>query len=447
MRTTFPILLALAAGIALPAAGQTLPANPFFGDTRDIAVTPGGSVLCLSASAGLADYDGTDWKMVEMAPLADGQRIAASRNGHVVIVQLDSGIRIATPDGVWSQNLRLPDVGPYTHRYYDAAVTATGTVWVVSALEIPRPPVNGTPSVIQCSEVSKYEDGRWTTWRSRSPLEDVTAGSQDLGTSASLSRLAIHTDSSVWVAGRAGIDLTTLRMEGGLVHWNGTDWDSFTLPTSATHGVFVTDMAVDPDGTVWIARRGDNTSGVEGSLLSWDGSTFSMRSRLDGWLSDIPQLPEGPVWITGIAYHDGSFWFSTNTLGVLAWDGRQVRQYTSANGLDFTTALDAVAVDSTHGIWSSSVANAGVQRLTLPSTSVVAGPGIARITAVDGTVVIPATGTVRSVHCTDVNGRAMIVNHTSDGSSVRVRLEGLRPGMYTCAVETASGLWTCIVLR
>ncbi|MBT8164463.1 MAG: hypothetical protein HKO82_08955 [Acidimicrobiia bacterium] len=102
-----------------------------------------------------------------------------------------------------------------------------------------------------------------------------------------------------------------------LLEYDGTDWDVVTVTPSEIHGgnAWATDMAVAPDGTLWVASWEE--------LLSFDGEVWSRFTAVDGLpsgrINSVAAAPNGDVWVGtqnslrgdpsgGVGRYDGTSW-------------------------------------------------------------------------------------------------------------------------------------------
>ncbi|MBN1178919.1 MAG: PKD domain-containing protein [Anaerolineae bacterium] len=114
--------------------------------------------------------------------------------------------------------------------------------------------------------------------------------------------------------------------DGDLVHHTAAQTVAHAVPM----GSAVRDVAVAPDGSVWV--------GTENGVGRFDGATWS--NWLAGeWVDSVAVGPDGTVWCAppaGLARYDGTIWTA----------------FTAADGLP-ASRFTALAVDETGAVWGA----------------------------------------------------------------------------------------------
>ncbi len=125
-----------------------------------------------------------------------------------------------------------------------------------------------------------------------------------------LTSVAAASASDAWAVG-------TDKSGAVVLHWNGRNWCKVSFPGQAT--AIVSSVAVEPDGTAWLAAGLPNSSGIYQSLVEeWNGKAWHVvNTGLDGGaLSVVRVSASGDVFVAGsgitsnniVAYeHDGTW--------------------------------------------------------------------------------------------------------------------------------------------
>ncbi len=201
-------------------------------------------------------------------------------------------------------------------------------------------------------------------------------------------------------------DLWISTYGGGLTHYNGTDWTTYT-PVEGIGDRWVYDVEFDRDGTLWIATwkglsvlkdgafttytEGDGLIdkwvydieidadgiiwvGTEGGLARFDGNTFTNYTHADGLGADIPESERKQVMQTEAAHHRvagksnlgynpnyvlsialdkaGVKWIGTWGAGLSRFDGKNWKTYTAKDGLG-GNFIHALEIDPEGTLWAA----------------------------------------------------------------------------------------------
>lgn len=174
------------------------------------------------------------------------------------------------------------------------------------------------------------------------------------------SRLACGKGSEYWVS-----------MTGGVAHWNGSAWKSFSMrdvaPDAGTTSVF--DIAVGGNGMVWVAMAGGVVAMHEAGqwTVFKEGKGFDKRypfTRIYTGTKDQVLIPAGAAvlafndgkWqpVSGMAHFsafaigpDGKRWTASGRKLVM-YDGDRKAEH------DLGHSIRAIAVDATGAVWVAS---------------------------------------------------------------------------------------------
>ncbi|MDJ0962049.1 MAG: hypothetical protein QNJ88_15445, partial [Acidimicrobiia bacterium] len=159
-------------------------------------------------------------------------------------------------------------------------------------------------------------------WDLENAAPSVFSEADGLG-SPSVSHVAVASDGTVWAVG----DSWLARYDGSWALVDGVDADRLTP---------VGDLAVGPDGAVWVAAEGTALVRVDA-----DGATTH----------PLPEdLGEGAEWMRSIAVDgSGTVWMSVIRSGVLAFDG-EWRHHGVLDGLP-SVMMGNVAVAPDETVW------------------------------------------------------------------------------------------------
>jgi len=158
---------------------------------------------------------------------------------------------------------------------------------------------------------------------------------------------------------------------GGLTLFDGAERKTYTTANSAIPSNYLTSVAVDKQGRVWIGTLGYGVARLENeqwskySFTSNYISTLALDANGNPWVAnnDGVFFFDGRAWARltqamGLASHrvnaiafarDGRVWLGTDA-GVTVFDGKTLRTYTQADGLA-DNVVRAIAVDAQNRVW------------------------------------------------------------------------------------------------
>jgi hypothetical protein len=109
--------------------------------------------------------------------------------------------------------------------------------------------------------------------------------------------------------------------------WNGSAWSALTLPAPGYHNRQFTSVIMHYNGSAWTqAAVGDNSGlldvdalspadawalAADGSVLNWDGSTWTAKTQLASGNTVLTALSATDVWVGGVVsvtHYNGSSW-------------------------------------------------------------------------------------------------------------------------------------------
>lgn len=168
-----------------------------------------------------------------------------------------------------------------------------------------------------------------------------------------------------------------------LLQFDGNDWTVLPVSDAETHGdgasAWATDIAVAPDGTLWIASWEE--------LLRYDGTTWDRFTADDGLpqgaINSVAVAPDGDVWVGtsegfegqpagGLGRFDGAAWTIFDTTEGL-YDNAVTALETASDGTVW--AVHSATSDPTAG---GELATGGISRFdgTTWSSTVIANVGV-----------------------------------------------------------------------
>lgn len=168
--------------------------------------------------------------------------------------------------------------------------------------------------------------------------EPFTGGPSDGGIKAeqildnySVTAIAFGIDGTAWVG----------TLNQGLIRYTPTE----TIVYNSTNSIInttspINDIAVDPDGNIWIATNG---------LIKFNGTDFTLYNSAN---SDIPVDLIKSV----AADMDGNVWFTSNTSdagGLVKYDGATFTVYTPSNSDLPDNVAKNIYVDFNNNVWVS----------------------------------------------------------------------------------------------
>lgn len=153
------------------------------------------------------------------------------------------------------------------------AVDRNGTVWAGGASSGWFPDwTNG---------LARYDGRAWETVR---PL----GGSADVG----VQKVAVAPNGDVWVALDGAYDSAGNALRPpAIARWDGTSWTVFGQEDGLTPGAYFQDLAVAPDGTVWVSTYN--------GLARFDGARWTLLFPGHGFGGRISVAPDGTIFAVG----------------------------------------------------------------------------------------------------------------------------------------------------
>ncbi len=262
----------------------------------------------------------------------------------------------------------------------------------------------------------EHQAEEWTAYTS----SEVPLLGEELGD------LAVSPDGAVWVA--VGND--------GLLHYDD-GWAEVTAPPGMQTWPWTASLAVAPNGTVWAALQ------LSEGVVAYDGATWSRYTQADGLpgpLSNLAVAPDGTVWVGGEAIH-GDPEGDVLAGGLAHFDGASWTSYSVDDGLLSNEANVVAGPDGTvwaiHPELSAEIAEAlgvppqpaGLSRfdgITWTTYPDVAADGGGAVVSVDGTLWM---GSSQGVIGFDGSGITQLhVTIDSNPSAVRYPAIALTPG-------------------
>ncbi|MFI7642495.1 hypothetical protein [Nonomuraea sp. NPDC049400] len=251
-----------------------------------------------------AHWDGATWRNVEVpmpagkndVDLAGVAAIAPDDVWAVGTAGTTNDLRIATLithwDGASWKIVPSPNVGDENTPNHLTAVTAAGPddVWAVGYAHqnaVSRP-------------IAQHWDGRsWTLV----PLPSPGAGH------SVLSGVAARASDDVWAVGYAPSRTTGHQIEPYVVHFDGRAWTRVDTPNGGANGTWLTDVAVGPSGQVyavgdWRWRTWAGSLTAKAAVMRYDGTRWDYVNvpsfDIEGTsVGDVAIAPDGEVWLTG----------------------------------------------------------------------------------------------------------------------------------------------------
>jgi hypothetical protein len=277
--------------------------------TRVVAAQEG---IWATTSAGLFRMDGLRWERATI-----DERPAGGGPGHTIAAVGADELWMADPNGMGVWRLEGDrwthfdqDDGVPAGRVHDFLVTRDGTVWAATTGGLGS--FDGTRwEQVDADEhtvLASAPDG--AVWTASTPaghpeLEGTIVGPVGGAPIAEpapvfpVSSLAVSSDDDLWIGSNGNWGPSAL----GLAHYDGTAWTLVT-PVEGLTDLFVQDIELGPDGTVWVALGLHDPSDTRAApdryvMARFDGSTW--RTYLDadgqpfGWLGDLEVAADGTM--------------------------------------------------------------------------------------------------------------------------------------------------------
>jgi len=250
---------------------------------------PNGVPVLAGGPCGILRLDGAKWSRVAEVERSGLMDLAVGPNGTVWLASVDAELQSVTGDSVTSHELVASAV----------EVTPDGTVWVS------RYDPHQLPALVSF-------DG--TTWvvHDVDPVEELIMGPD--GTLWTLAFVPIDYDPASGTV--TGVNPIVGRFVDGL------------YTTQPVPSGFEGDHAtIAPDGALWMIRQTDRlvmregVSDVESEIVRFDGKE---------WTALVVPFPEA----NDVAVHpDGTVWVSSSLYGLFSYDGVEWQRYGTGEGL------------------------------------------------------------------------------------------------------------------
>ncbi|MDJ0497950.1 MAG: hypothetical protein QNJ89_08975 [Acidimicrobiia bacterium] len=238
---------------------------------------------------------------------AEGDRRPVWHSGPAIAVATAAAVLVIVGGVLLAARLLVDEATPPESPTVPVTTTVpltTGPVTPTTSEPLPQVEVGGADRVL---DVAVAPDGSlWAATEAGVVRWDLTTESPIVFSEAdglagrSVHRVAVAGDGTVWAAGDG-----RLARDEWLAHYDGT----WTLLEGDVHGDVLGDLAVGPDGAVWVAAGADALIRIDA-----DGSrTYRLPAawrEAEPWTFSLAVDPAGTVWATG-----------THTSGVFAFDG------------------------------------------------------------------------------------------------------------------------------
>lgn len=245
-----------------------------------MAFDPDG-IPVVAGMCGVRRLDGDHWQVMSDEIAVSGvQDMAIDGAGAVWLASVDDDVQVVTADSV----SRFPFLAT------SVAVGQDGTVWATRY----------NPAALP--ELMSYDGHDWTI-RDVGPVDEVLVGP----------------DGTVWTLGWIPTDYdpataTATSWESTVGWFTGGVYESEPIPDGAEYG------EVAPDGALWaIAETSDTAS----DLVRFDGTSWSTLPAPIAQINDMAIHPDGTVYVTSTEY------------GLFAYDGTDWVQYGVEEGLPY----------------------------------------------------------------------------------------------------------------
>ena len=310
----------------VPVSG--LPASGLINEVEDLALAPDGTVWVATRGGAVRWDPGISVPVVygegDGLPAADVNQVAVAADGTVWAAGHDW---VAYFDQTW-QAVEANDPSRWT-----LAADPTGGVWTING---------GEQTLVHID---------------RTGIEQISLPAM-MGLSSSVwiavdGAGRVYAVDAIYVEEVVNSDVVYIYEEGTWRELTTLAW-----PSGGTYSNIVTNIAIAPNGTLWISTTSDSDPEPEGSpargVASFDGEVWTTYTTADGLAADagiVEAAPDGTVWVvhrgavsrfdgdTWTAYDvgvssrsgavggpDGSLWLGTNN-GVIHMDGGAETRY------------------------------------------------------------------------------------------------------------------------
>jgi ligand-binding sensor domain-containing protein len=330
---------------------------------QHMTLAPDGTIWVTTRQCGLWHFDGTNFQQAsleELTPAAYTGWPQVAPDGSVWcrlsaygLVRYDP---MAARSGKPSATLLTPKDGLYSPQLGTAQVQTNGDVWIASAsafvfsrydangfvhFPIPQESTGGGGSgraklspdgliwARAAGGVSSYDPDTLVTFTAADGMPANGFGGVAVDSTGGL-RLTWGVPRSMYVS-------FTLALTEGLWRFDGRTFAPCTGGPEDNRGRVV-DFLEAPDGSHWTStfRRGGNT------VSRWDGKELRTFTTADGLPRAIVSIAAGP---------SNTIWFASDGGGLCCYDGQRFRTYTTSNGLPVNNFW-SVKADASGAIWA-----------------------------------------------------------------------------------------------
>jgi hypothetical protein len=253
-----------------------------------------------------------------------------------------------------------------TNRVRSLAVASDGSLWAATSDGIVRWDPNTQTPTIYTTDHGLPPAGAWfvevgldgTVWAGGDEWMarfDGTLTLFPVPNTSPFHQVAVGPDGAVLVAFETG----------ELGRFDGSDWQTLDAPSIAQPQGDRAQVAVAPDGTVWVGLSDDNpdesADTVSRGVASFDGSAWTVYTTADGLPPRVGNLiavaPDGTVW-AGSAGSLGADGTSVSGGGAASFDGTAWTGFTIADGLPSNDVDIMIGADGS--VWAIDVWGGGV---------------------------------------------------------------------------------------
>jgi ligand-binding sensor domain-containing protein len=267
-------------------------------------------------------------------PSAEVSGVAHNRNGDLYVAVKDSGIFYLPQNGHQFVHFRLPlDLAVYDTTITALVIDQQDQFWIGTSKGLLR-----------------YDGWDWTQYS-----KEITPGFPFV----SIADLFLAPDGKLYVTGfDDNIQLEpNTTMGAGLVVFQGEGWTAFHALNSEMPFDFVTDLCLDPQGSLWMTAGWENKG-----VLQFDGQNFTWLRQLNGDLptDSVRGLSIGPDGTVYLGTAEGVFLGNGNR-----WEALTVSEKNDQDSLvqsRYQADVRCLAADSTGTLWIGT-AEAGLHRI------------------------------------------------------------------------------------
>ena len=242
----------------------------------DIAVAADGTVWA-ATSSGVFSFDGTEWTR-QFDPAG---AVTVAQDGTLWIGgRLDrdwfsAPFWMARWDGESFTRMDPWPLDPPAFGIPAMAATPDGEVWIASTGYVQSDLMRLDGQIMEAVPIGEYQD------------DAPDSGIGPVG----VFDIEVAPNGDVWVGGFVTADWDQVV----LARYYGAEWTVYDWPfadRSPAGEVLFFDLAVGPDGTLWLS--------FPGGLGSYDGTTWSLRAATmaEGGIAIVDVAPDGTVWYT-----------------------------------------------------------------------------------------------------------------------------------------------------